>query len=73
MHTKEYFLTLLIYIDDGLGTGTYELAVIKVNKFLHKHIFFIKDIGYVKYFLGFEIARSSKGTYIDQRKIVYIF
>ena len=33
-------------------------------------MFTIKDLGYAKYFLGLEIARSLEGTAINQRKYV---
>ncbi|KAJ8767411.1 hypothetical protein K2173_017455 [Erythroxylum novogranatense] len=32
--------------------------------------FYVKDLGLAKYFLGLEIARSSTGLYINQRKYV---
>lgn len=64
MYNEEYFLTLLIYIDDVLITGTHEEATIKVKNCLYKP-FTIKDIGYSKYFLGVEIACSLEGIYIS--------
>ncbi|KAL0387558.1 UNVERIFIED_CONTAM: putative mitochondrial protein [Sesamum radiatum] len=32
------------------------------------NLFTIKDLGHTKYFLGLELARSSHGTYVTQRK-----
>ncbi|KAL0438874.1 UNVERIFIED_CONTAM: Retrovirus-related Pol polyprotein from transposon RE1 [Sesamum latifolium] len=49
------------------------------NAFLHGQLdeeyldvlFTIKDLGHVKYFLGLELARSSHGTYVTQRKYLF--
>ncbi|XP_019054182.1 PREDICTED: uncharacterized protein LOC109115039 [Nelumbo nucifera] len=46
---------------------TSESEIISVKQFLDS-AFTIKDLGYAKYFTGLEIARSSTGTYINQRK-----
>lgn len=67
--TPKAFTTLLVYVDDVLITGTCEKDICEVKASLHK-IFTIKDLGYIKYFLGVEIARSSEGTYINQRKYI---
>ncbi|KAK6150594.1 hypothetical protein DH2020_015526 [Rehmannia glutinosa] len=40
-----------------------------LKSYLHD-LFTIKDLGHAKYFLGLEIARSSSGTYIHQRKYI---
>ena len=61
------FTALLIYVDDILIMGN-DLTIISALKlFLHSH-FRIKDLGHLKYFLGFEICRSKKGISISQRK-----
>jgi Reverse transcriptase (RNA-dependent DNA polymerase) len=36
-----------------------------------KENFNIKDLGFLKYFLGIEIARSPKGLFISQRKYIF--
>jgi len=56
-------------VDDVLITGSCEKSIIAVKDYLHQ-VFTIKDLGYAKYFLGIEIARSSKGTFISQKKYV---
>ena len=63
------FLALLVYVDDVLITGTNEDDILQVKQFLHS-VFNIKDLGYAKYFLGLEIARSPKGMFLHQRKYV---
>lgn len=58
---------LLEYFDDTLISSPNERAMYALKKFLHSQ-FTIKNIGYPKYFLGLEIARSSDSTYTNQRK-----
>jgi hypothetical protein len=58
---------LLIYVDDILITGNNLDSIKTLKQFLHTR-FRIKDLGDLKYFLGIEIARSSKGIYLSQRK-----
>ena len=63
----EVFTTLIIYVDDIVLTGN---SVIKMNNIKHvlNSIFRIKDLGVLKYFLGLEVAYSSKGISLCQRK-----
>lgn len=63
----EVFTTLIIYVDDIVLTGN---SVIKMNNNKHvlNSIFLIKDLGVLKYFLGLEVAYSSKGISLCQRK-----
>ncbi|KAH9725530.1 protein kinase domain-containing protein [Citrus sinensis] len=58
---------VLVYVDDIVITGNNELAIKALKDFLH-HRFHMKDLGILKYFLGIEIARSSKGIFLSQRK-----
>lgn len=44
-----------------------EVAIHDLKHFLHTH-FRIMDLGYLKYFLGVEVALSSQGISISQRK-----
>ncbi|KAL2230367.1 UNVERIFIED_CONTAM: Retrovirus-related Pol polyprotein from transposon RE1 [Sesamum indicum] len=60
---------VLVYVDDLLITGPSKLLIAEVKKFLDD-VFSIKDLGYAKYFLGLEIARSPAGTWITQHKYV---
>ncbi|XP_048235649.1 uncharacterized mitochondrial protein AtMg00810-like [Ricinus communis] len=63
------FLALLVYVDDVLITGTREDSILLVKKQLDAK-FTIKDLGYMKYFLGLEIARSTDSMLIHQQKYV---
>ncbi|XP_057989143.1 uncharacterized mitochondrial protein AtMg00810-like [Hevea brasiliensis] len=50
-------------------TGVDESSILTVKQFLHDS-FTIKDLGYAKYFLGVEIARSTSGLFFNQRKYI---
>ena len=58
---------LLVYVDDIILTGNSESEIQDVIKLLDQ-AFKIKDLGNLKYFLGLEIARSSSGIHLCQRK-----
>ena len=66
-HDSSSFTTLLVYVDDILlaGNSLSEFAYIK--KVLDDK-FRIKDLGLLKYFLGLEIAHSTRGISLCQRK-----
>jgi len=55
---------LIVYVDDFILTGDYEEELVRLKKLLAKE-FEIKDLGYLKYFLGMEVARSRKGIYVS--------
>lgn len=61
------FTAVLLYVDDMIITGNDEAAIRDLKQFLQSH-FRIKDLGHLKYFLGVEVARSSQGIAISQRK-----
>ncbi|KAL0427378.1 UNVERIFIED_CONTAM: Retrovirus-related Pol polyprotein from transposon RE1 [Sesamum latifolium] len=63
------FLALLVYVDDILIMGPEESSIIAVKTHLDT-LFPIKDLGYAKYFLGLEIARSPTGMAITQHKYI---
>ncbi|KAL0392920.1 UNVERIFIED_CONTAM: putative mitochondrial protein [Sesamum radiatum] len=63
------FLALLVYVDDILVMGPSESLIMEVKSYLDA-LFTIKDLGYVKYFLGLEVARSPDGMSITQHKYV---
>lgn len=61
------FTALLIYVDDILITGNDMAAINSLKQFLYTR-FCIKDLGDLKFFLGIEVSRSTKGISISQRK-----
>jgi hypothetical protein len=60
-------LVVLVYVDDLIITGDNEDEINTLKKSL-KSKFAIKDLGVLKYFLGIEMATSSKGLFLNQRK-----
>ncbi|GMI79954.1 hypothetical protein HRI_001664700 [Hibiscus trionum] len=60
---------LIVYVDDIIMTGDDEEEVSKLKNFLSRE-FEIKDLGSLRYFLGMEVARTSKGLIINQRKYI---
>ncbi|KAL0424094.1 UNVERIFIED_CONTAM: Retrovirus-related Pol polyprotein from transposon RE1 [Sesamum radiatum] len=67
--TDSGLLALLVYVDDILLTGSSLEEIQAVKCYLHD-LFTIKDIGEARYFLGLEIARNSKGSYVAQTKYI---
>ena len=50
-------------------TGNNEVEISQLKKMLAKS-FEVKDMGYLHYFLGIEVAYGPKGIYLSQRKYV---
>ena len=67
--SKKKIVVLIVYVDDIILTGDYEEELLGMKKHLAKE-FEIKDLVYLRYFLGMEVARSKKGIFVSQRKYV---
>ena len=65
--SSDTFTILLVYVDDVIFAGNSITEIDKIKASLHE-AFRIKDLGSLKYFLGFEVARSNKGIHLCQRK-----
>jgi hypothetical protein len=61
------FIALLIYVDDIVIASNDIDVVSSLTAFLNSH-FRLKDLGTVKYVLGLEIARTTKGIFVSQHK-----
>ena len=64
---KGSIIILLVYVDDILIASNYVDAVSAFKPFLDNK-FKLKDLGTLKFFLGLEVARTTKGISLCQRK-----
>jgi len=55
-----------VYVDDVILSGNSPSEITSVKQLL-QHKFCIKDLGKLKYFLGLEVSRTSKGIHICQK------
>ncbi|XP_015963387.1 uncharacterized mitochondrial protein AtMg00810-like [Arachis duranensis] len=65
--TPRSITIIMVYVDDLVLTGNNLTETDHVKKLLDNK-FKIKDLGDLKYFLGMEMARNSKGIHLCQRK-----
>jgi len=61
------FIALLVYVDDIILAGNDKEEIELVKEALNK-TFKIKDLGDLRYFLGFEVSIGKKGIMMNQRK-----
>ncbi|XP_021839557.2 uncharacterized mitochondrial protein AtMg00810-like [Spinacia oleracea] len=60
-------LNVLVYVDDLIISGNDSSAIASFKAYLGE-CFHMKDLGVLKYFLIIEVARSSEGIFLCQRK-----
>uniref|UniRef100_A0ACD5U205 Uncharacterized protein n=1 Tax=Avena sativa TaxID=4498 RepID=A0ACD5U205_AVESA len=60
---------LVVYVDDIVITGNDDKEISHLKKMLSKS-FEVKDLGYLHYFLGIEVAYGTQGICLSQRKYV---
>ena len=60
---------LIVYVDDIIITGNLTIEINELESQLSKQ-FAVKNLGPLKYFLGIEFARSSKGIVMTQHKYI---
>jgi hypothetical protein len=61
------FLALLVYVDD-IAIASNDLVAVKSLIGTLNDRFRLKDLGDLKFFLGLEIAHSTKGISVSQQK-----
>lgn len=65
--TGDLFTFLVIYVDDILITSNNPLVIPALKQHLD-HVFSIKDLGDLHYFLGIEVSRASDHIILTQEK-----
>ena len=60
-------MNVLVYVDDLIISGNHYASSTAFKAYL-SDFFHMKDLGSLKYFLGIEVARSSSGLFLCQRK-----
>jgi hypothetical protein len=61
---KSAFVAMLVYVDDIVIASNDPIAISNLTILLN-FAFKLKDLGSFKFFLGLEVARSSKGISIS--------
>ena len=61
---------LAVYVDDIVITGNDDEEIKYLKRTLAK-TFEVKDLGYLHYFLGIEVAYGPQGIYLSQRKYIF--
>jgi len=69
-HSSVGCIYVVLYVDDIVLTGSDHHGISQVKQHLCQH-FQTKDLGKLRYFLGIEVAQSSTGIVISQRKYAF--
>src|SRR5436189_999835 len=67
--TKAGIVILILYVDDMVITGSDSTAISSLKRHLQSE-FEMKDLGFLRYFLGIEVAYSSRGYLLSQQKYI---
>ncbi|XP_010501746.1 PREDICTED: uncharacterized protein LOC104779049 [Camelina sativa] len=67
--TRDVHMAVLVYVDDIIIASSSSSATVSITMAM-KETFKLRDLGPPKYFLGLEVARTSAGIYVCQRKYV---
>jgi hypothetical protein len=59
----------VVYVDDIVITGDDDKEILYLKRTLARS-FKVKDLGYLNYFLGIEVAYGTQGIYLSQRKYI---
>jgi hypothetical protein len=68
-HSCDLVAILIVYVDDIVITGDDSKEILNLKQYL-AHEFEVKDLGFLRYFLGIEVSRGSKGIFLSQRKYI---
>jgi hypothetical protein len=68
-HHQDKIAILVVYVDDIVVTGNDDEEIRNLKKMLAKS-FDVKDLGFLHFFLGIEVAYGAQGIYLSQRKYV---
>jgi hypothetical protein len=66
-HDNDKVAILIVYVDDIVITGDDLKEIGDLKQHLSQE-FEVKDLGHLRYFLGIEVSRGSKGIFLWQRK-----
>ena len=67
--TPQGIVLLILYVDDMVIIGSYPATIVTLKRHLQSE-FEIKDLGFFCYFLGIDVAYSSRGYLLSQRQYI---